>query len=96
MKDMTCPVCGEPIACIVEINDLFFYLNDQGIVELDENQELWNSDGFLFHCTGDLTHPICPPSMFKEFEVWKNDFKEEILKIIKEKKIYDKKRGMLT
>ena len=86
MKDRHCETCGAPLAATYEKNDLYFYIDDNGKVVRDTNQDLLDV-GFFVHCSNDLTHNIGPihgQKGFQEFEEWKDQFEGEVLKIMAE------------
>ena len=78
MKELHCPVCGGAIVCTYERTNLYFFINEQGNVERDENPDLWFEGHYHFHCSNDKEHDIRPLSRSKSFEDWCKEFKNNI------------------
>lgn len=76
MEQSKCKVCGGNIVCTVRRANLYFYINEKGKVERDENPDLWEYDPIHFHCENDKEHEISID------EKWKNKFIEKIYKNI--------------
>jgi len=60
IKPRDCPVCGGPIMFTYVRPDFIFYIDEDGEINRDSNQDLWHGkDPFLkFHCGNDMTHNL--------------------------------------
>ncbi|MGD2071989.1 MAG: hypothetical protein PVG65_00660 [Candidatus Thorarchaeota archaeon] len=84
-KKVYCPECGGEIVMKYRRRSQYFYLNDDGYIERDKNNDLFEDEGIIFICSNDLEHNV---NLFENsedyvaFEFWKTEIEKDVMRTI--------------
>jgi len=76
MEQRKCPICDSNIICKIKRAELYFYIDKEGFVRMDNNPDLFEYDPIQFQCESSPDHNI---EIEKE---WKEEFREKIYRLI--------------
>lgn len=58
LERKVCPICGEDIMFSYSRPNRYFYINENGDIEEDENAQLSEGNGYSHFCSGDMEHDV--------------------------------------
>jgi hypothetical protein len=58
LEKKVCPICGEDIIFRYSKPDRYFYINENGDIEEDLNNQLYLDYEYSYFCSGDMEHDV--------------------------------------
>jgi len=85
IKERQCPICGSPISFQVVTLDRNFYILN-GEIEEDTNNQAWEFEGLVFHCSNDMEHDLHTGDLLvdEKQRKWEKHIEEELHKKYKD------------
>ncbi|MHA1802252.1 MAG: hypothetical protein ACTSWJ_10990 [Candidatus Heimdallarchaeaceae archaeon] len=80
---MKCKECGGGLSVTFTQNDRYFYTDEDGKLQEDDNACLFNPPRFIIHCEEDREHDWKPIEKFTRDDI--NIFEDQLLDDIREK-----------